>query len=195
MAPKPGTHMGGIRTVKDLRDRCRVDDETGCWHWRQAFTGGRPLVALRHPDTQAHIKVRGTRAAAMFRTGKLRAIPEGRICWMRCMQDTCVNPEHSRDGSTKEYGDWRRQCGTFRGNPKQIAANRKTNRAARGVLTMDLARAIRSSDEPAEVLSARLGVKPKQIRAVRAGTYWRECLPGASVFNLAPALPPARAAT
>jgi len=28
----------GVRTLEDLRIRCVIDTETGCWLWRGAFT-------------------------------------------------------------------------------------------------------------------------------------------------------------
>ena len=45
-----GTYLGGIRSVADLRERCRIDDETGCWHWGLAIVRGVPHVAFVDED-------------------------------------------------------------------------------------------------------------------------------------------------
>jgi len=38
--------MNGVRTIEDLRLRCVVDEITGCWLWRGAFTQGVGAVWL-----------------------------------------------------------------------------------------------------------------------------------------------------
>ena len=36
-----GKDLGGIRSVDDIKDRCRVDDVTGCWIWAGALVHGK----------------------------------------------------------------------------------------------------------------------------------------------------------
>lgn len=37
----------GVYRLSDIRDRCRIDRETGCWLWSMAVsTGGRPHSSL-----------------------------------------------------------------------------------------------------------------------------------------------------
>jgi hypothetical protein len=162
-----GTYLGGIRTLEDLRQRCVIDAETGCWHWRLSFSQGSPRVHLQHPAAaggRLGVAMRGRRAALLLATGS--DLPPGHFAFARacCKADDCVNPAHSRSGNRQQHGEWLRKTGKVK-----------------NLLTKSLA-----SDEPNQALADRLGVSKFVIYQVRNGRTHVGALPGASVFSWRP---------
>ena len=177
MSIRPGTHIGGIRTLDDLRDRCYVDDSTGCWHWRLAFTKENPQVWIQDRT------VLGQRAALIL-AGKLA--PNARRCWATCGNRDCVNPKHCRSGSYADWGAWVKATGNWRGNPATRAANVR-NGQERSKLTAEQVAEILRSDETHTALGRRLGVHHSTISNVRRGVSWRQSpTRAASVFSWRP---------
>lgn len=93
MGNKVGDFLGGVRSLADLKLRCYVDAETGCWHLRTGH--GRRLNA---GDRQrVHVHRVGTmtagRAAYYLQHGKMP--PEGHVVWhAHCSSHDCVRPGH-----------------------------------------------------------------------------------------------------
>lgn len=87
--------MSGIRTLADLRDRCVVDEITGCWLWHGALCGSTP--SMRIPALGRNV---GAGIAICYlTTGKE---PEAGVVWHRtCRTITCACPEHRMAGTRK----------------------------------------------------------------------------------------------
>lgn len=185
MSHAHGSYLGGIRSVECLRQRSRVDEETGCWVWGLGTsTAGAEMCIVLNGKS---IRCRGRRAAVMLKTGA--QLPRGHVAFAKncCHTHTCVNPDHARSGSRVEHGKIMTSRGVM-STLSRISTAHRNGRAA-GKLTMDEARDIRSSDEPVPVLAERYGVSGRTIREVRAGRRWRETplLSSASVFAYAAA--------
>jgi hypothetical protein len=183
MTHKVGTDLGGIRNVERLRERCVVDPETGCWHWKLAKTAlGRPAVNLIHPVTGRRRKLPGTRAAWILANG--RDVPEGRIVRLRCRSMDCCNPEHVKCTTRKEWGQHMAKIGANKPDPvRHLTLVRRGLQFAK--LNMEIAREIRASPLPAREEALRRGVCQSTITAVRRNERWKERAPViASVFDL-----------
>jgi len=187
MSHKPGTHLGGIRTLQDLRDRCHIDDDTGCWIWKLALDRGHPKVHFVAPDTGERKCMRGPRAAWYLRGGE--DIANGRIVFRLacCPNRDCVNPTHVKEGTMKERGTQIRRSGVLRNLPQSIEAATRVARTHRAKLTLEQVREIRSSPETCAELARRFGIAHSQISAIRRGEAWKDIASNASVFTWRPA--------
>jgi hypothetical protein len=164
-----------------LRQRSRINAETGCWHWSLSLEGKVAKVALHQTVTGKSTKMRGPRAAIILERG---SIPSHFTAWLVCKHFDCVNPEHVRTGTKKQHGAWLTKCGFLRGDPKRSAASRKTARA-RSKLDLEKVREIRASNESRRALADRYGVSPWTISEVSRNKRWRDAVTGSSVFNQA----------
>lgn len=180
MAMKLGHICSGIRTEQGLKDRCRIDEDTGCWHWAMAINQGSPRVHIVLDGKSMVCRGRG--AALAIRRGEL--LPAGHCAYavIGCKSADCVNPEHCRSGTRMQHGKYLKATGLGQTHVKRSVAA-KTARLNRAKLDMDKVRAIRRSTDRHEVEAAKHGVSESCIRGVRAGTSWREHLPAASVFT------------
>ena len=182
-----GTYLGGIRTVADLRERCRIDETTGCWHWGLAVVHGKPKVHFTAPDTGVRTSMHGQRAAVYLRD---RVAPaKGILVWRKdsCHSRDCVNPAHAVMGTPAEHGAYVRRTGMMRGLPQTIAANRRIARTKLAKLTAEQAQDIRCSDEPNAALSERYGVAQSAVSSIKRGEAWKDVMTNASVFSHRPA--------
>lgn len=125
-APRMGS---GIYCLNDLRDRCRIDSETGCWHWGASMAmsnngrGQVPRVAIPSGVFgPGRLKtVSGCRAAWLM-SGKI--LQSGWVVWRTCMHNDCINPAHLKAGTKAEEGAWMAEHAGRKGDPKRAAANR-----------------------------------------------------------------------
>jgi hypothetical protein len=186
MPCKLGDYLGGIRTVEDLRQRCRIDSETDCWHWSLAMVQGAPTVHFVAPDTGARTKMRGRRAALYLSTGQ--DIPAGHVAFARlkCRSADCVNPAHCTSGDRHHHGAWITAAGVHQwpdAKAKRSAASRKAWDKRGRKITQEQAHLIRTSDEDTHSLAKQLGRSQFAVWSVRAGKTHREHLAQASVFT------------
>lgn len=179
----------GIRTLDHLRDRCFVDVDTGCWHWRLSFHQGSPRVHAILPSGEKII-LRGRRAGLVLQRGA--DLPAGQMGYARliCTTADCVNPAHAQSGTREQHGAYMRASG--RAAPSQaklIAATANSRKRACVKLDMEKARAIRSSDKSTRALAREHNVPQSHIQNIKVGRAWRESpLTMASVFAMAGAL-------
>ena len=177
MSGKPAGPFAGIRTLDDLMQRCFVDPDTGCWHWRGTFFKGEPKVWLADYRTVTG----GARAAVILSTK--RTIGPGQVAWRyRCHSKDCVSPQHIRVGTKAEHGAWQAQHGVLKGLPSKIAASTRQGRA-RSKVTEELAELIRASDKPGRVLAAELGLSDQTISKIRCMRAWKPATAIAQMVN------------
>jgi hypothetical protein len=178
MSHAEGTYLGGIRTIEDLRIRCRLDDETGCWHWGMAMVQGNPKVHFVLDGRR--LSTRG-RKAALLLAGK--EIKPGHVVFATrsCKSDDCVNPAHARSADRANHGSYLKATGKAI-SPAKTAAARKTVLAKLAKITMEDARAIRNSRDPQAKLAEKYGIAQSAIWSIKNNRAWRELAPQASVF-------------
>lgn len=177
---KAGAYLGGIRTVEDLRCRCRVDEVTGCWHWSLAIVGGAPSVHWVDADGVRR-KARGRRASLLIAG---RKIAKGHVAFARpvCTSYDCVNPDHSKSGDRDEEGKAIASSGIWKNSPVKIAAAKAVAKKKRK-LTDAQAAEIRSSDLSGLALSKQYGLSPYAIWCLRSGRSYKAN--GFSIFSAA----------
>ena len=182
MSHPEGTYLGGIRTVEDLRQRCRIDPDTGCWHWGLAIVQGYPKVHFVTPEGK-RVSMRGRRAALYLRRG--RDLPKGKMAFPadQCRAVDCVNPAHARFGDRLVHGEYLKRTGKAK-SPRKTAANKAIARAKRAKITSEQAAEIRHSEESTYALARKYGIAQSAIWSIKKGRSWLDTLPTASVFSL-----------
>jgi hypothetical protein len=175
--------MSGVKSIEDLKDRCYVDEDTGCWHWRMACNNGSPRVRVTVNGKSEMMA--GRRAAYMLAYKK--AIPSGYKVFRaaHCKSLDCLSPEHVRAGTKKQEGEVIAKTGRAAGSLQRIVAGQIASRK-RAKLTLEQVREIRASDETQKVKAKRYGVTEKMIHLIETGQRWKEmALPTADVFSWA----------
>ncbi len=173
-----GAMLGAITDLAGIKARCEVNEDTECWIWRFSVAGGAKVP-------HAHIRGRNlsmVRIAFEFWRGK--PVQKNRIVWRTCCQKLCLNPEHMRQGTRAQHGQWVREQGTMKGDLKRIKACR-ASAASRTKVTTELARQIMLSDRPHADWARELGVSPQAIK--RAVIRRTDGAPNSSVFAWRPA--------
>ncbi len=147
--------MAGIRTLDDVRDRCRIDDITGCWIWGGAVAEGSPVTYL----PAAGRKVSVMRAVAYLRTGAFPA-----CAWRTCSTPLCCRCVAF--GTVAEHGAWIAATGQRRGLLSYSLGGRKPRR---NHLPPHVRREILASTETGEAVALRLGVSHSAVCRLRRG--------------------------
>lgn len=186
MSHAAGKTLGGIRTVEDLRQRCRIDEETGCWVWSMA---ARKYEGKREPETAVWLAeprkaVNGKKAAALL-SG--RTFRKGQLAYGTCCNWQCVNPDHVKVGTPKQRGAFVASRGHLKGCPTRAVKNKQAGRV-RSRVTMELAEWIRESPQTGRDVACTMGLAESVISRIRRGQSWTASpkLAAASVFSWQP---------
>ena len=166
---------GGIRTLDDLRNRCHVDDITGCWHWRLS---DRVWLPALHSS-------RSIAVAALFLDGRK---PRGDYRTVRsCSCEDCANPAHVVGMSIERFGKHLADTGRLKGSPKRAAACHRNSLPQRALSEEQVAEAL-ASNETAQALARRWGVDETVVGRIRRGQSYRPApqMAGSSAFTWRP---------
>lgn len=169
--------------LEKVRERCYIDEDTGCWLWRGAVSQGKwPRVyAPDHSQEGSPLKTQtGRRAVWHLFTGK--AIPNGWRVYGTCTEDACLNPQHMKCGPTSELGSFIAKSGEWKGVPARIKANRLIART-RAKVTPDMVSEINQSNEKGLDLAQRLNVSDTLVSRVRRGASGKCWQPMGGVFS------------
>jgi hypothetical protein len=163
----------GIRTRADLKSRCTVDVDTGCWRWTGARdVNGQPRLWLPALCTVVTLGV----AACYIRTG---ARPEkGQIWHAVCATRECANPAHRAPGTRSSL-----MLGLGMQRTPLQRAHYSAGRRARDELSEADIEFIRSCGLTLREICARVGISENYARSVRRGLPNQVAAPGSSVFN------------
>ncbi len=165
----------GIRAIEDLRDRCWVDDITGCWHWKGGQPGRAPC--LRLPDLDGRTTSIGA-AICYLSTGSLPK--RGQVWHVKCGSRFCANPEHRKCGTRRTQ----MLAAKYVPTPLTIAKISATKRQASG-LTDEIVAGIREAEGPLSEIAARFGVSISHASRIRRLEQRRPvAAPGSSVFAM-----------
>lgn len=168
--------------LEQIRGRCRIDEETGCWHWTGAMNtdGARGRVPVIWHEGRA-----SSGGRVVFELSK-RTIPKGQMVWRLCRCDDCLAPYHLRAGTRKEWGEWRKANGFASISPQAWAANMLAKRREARKSDPELAQIIRASSESGAEMARRHGLSKTAVSRIRLGKTWAETVPQASVFTWRP---------
>lgn len=162
----------GVRTLEDIRQRCRIDEMTGCWVWGGATVrqnGGAPTTRVWLPqiDGSKQTVMTAHRAAAVLAG---MPVAKGLTVWAKpgC-ERLCCNPGHLKIGERGEMMRSLASDGRWKGDPKRAAANRR-NRLKMVIPADVVAKAERMFDDgrlQREVM-AECGITQRTARLIAA---------------------------
>jgi hypothetical protein len=169
MAHEHGAYLGGIRSVECIRQRCVMDEETGCWHMRSAH--GRALPKGTGKVQRIWIYGRGavSLVRAVWELDKGHPMQAGRRGARICDSHDCANPAHIR--ALRESEAMSLIVG--RRSPRRDEQLRRLQHARRK-FTSEQVCEIRASDASSYVLARELGVSPTTITSIRRGRSYRD---------------------
>lgn len=167
--------MNGIRTLEDLRDRCRVDESTGCWIWSGAMSknaSGKTPVTWYPPLARTVTVIR-----AVWHLRGVEMSPR-EVGWVSCFQEGCCSPDHGRYGTRVQLGAAISANGHRKGASAYRIGARKPRRTH---LPHHKRAAVLSSTESGTVLAGRLEISESAVSRLRRGVSYRS---GFDVFSL-----------
>lgn len=185
----------GVRTLQDLKDRCRIDAETGCWIWSLAISDNGKVGSSRTPRVSLPAGVIGPKRttstaprASWLLSG--RKLGDKQVVWRTCLNDECCAPNHLKAGTKAEEGAWMTQSGHRRGKPERAAVNlRNVLKMATPPEVVRRVEALFAAGTLQKDVQAVTGLRAETLRSIRLGrhvnsTKRQRVVPQASVFAL-----------
>lgn len=179
----------GIQTLEDVRVRCRVDPDTGCWVWGMSLASGVPC--LRVPAGvlgNEKAVVMSAHKAAWLLAGNTR--PGEGIALIRkvcCKESLCVAPHHRRVGSRSAVNRAAAARGSYNSHVRIEALLAGCLKQA---ISVEMVRAIEgrlAEGASARALAKEFGVDKDTVSKVRDGKHFHQRRTGAaSVFTWRP---------
>lgn len=159
-----GTHLGGVRSLEDLRLRCVC--RVGCWHLRTAR--GRRYQRGDGP-MRIWSALHGTSLLARRLAWELHTgapVPSGRSVIDTCEEHDCVNPDHLRAVSRQECVRVMVERG-LTATPAKTIANRLQG-AKRSRISPEVWGWVYESTQSSAAIAVVLGVPHSHISQKRA---------------------------
>lgn len=181
----------GVRTLADIKDRCRIDSITGCWRWALAMSDNGHHASKR--TARLHVppgvlrptkySTSASRAAWLLSGRELR---DDQVVWRTCCQDDCCAPEHLMAGTKAEEGAWMSASGHRRGHARIAAISRRN--AASQAVSADVVRQVverLDSGSLQREVAAEFGIHIATANKIAQGKHLhqRPGVRGSSVFN------------
>lgn len=179
MSHQPGAYLGGVRSVADVRLRCVLDADSGCWHLRTGHGKPQPLGRVQRIWVHGRGSVSATRA--VWELAHEAPLPRGRRAVRVCGSYDCANPEHIRalshaDAQRRIVGKWHEMTPRRRANLERIQRSRRK-------FTSQQVLEVRLGTESVAALARKWGVSRTALQAIRDGKTYRD--PVSSVWRLA----------
>ena len=175
MSLPKGYYLGGVRDVLSLRNRCRVDDCTDCWHY---LGGSKVRVTIKGRSRSLRLRAASVvvaRGRWLPRHIRAFAAPD-------CESADCANPDHAVAGTHQQSMAAAAVRGAYKTLPLAIYRAQLAERTRK--LSREDRLAIQGSDESPSVVAARHGIHPAYVSQLRREAARR---PARSVFEWSPA--------
>ena len=146
-------------TIESLK--ARTIEEGDCWNWTGYL--GNKVPAVSHDGKMTSVR-------RLFRDLMGNPVKAGWFVLPNCGNNICVNPEHSKLLSPKQFTQHmgKRAGGSLTRKMKIQAFKQRTV----GKLTWEQADEIRLSSEPSRQAAQKYGVDKSLICRIRAGKSW-----------------------
>lgn len=158
-----------MRTIDQVRGACRIDDITGCWVWTGATDKGQPKIYAPDWTNRDGALTTQTGQRAVWHMLNQHAIPTRWRVYSTCRTARCLNPEHLKVGSQKQWGRDSAAWGALRGDIRVQVRNRRTGQA-RSDLTPETYAEVLTSKEKGVEIARRLDVSESTVSKARRGT-------------------------
>jgi len=148
----------------EIRFWLKVDkkSEDECWPWiGQRLKSGYGRISLGAKKEGSE----GAHRVSWILANKQK-IPDQMFVMHSCDNPSCVNPKHLSIGTPKQNHDDMVKKGR-----KRVVAP-VGNENGKAIITPDIVRQIRSSDESHASIARRFNISPNCVRSVRIGRTW-----------------------
>ena len=174
--------MSGIRTIDDIRQRCVIDSEAGCWVWAGYLEprSGRPAMNMEVEPGRRRC-VRLSIALHLIKNGRIPAQGSRIYYPAACREMACCNPEHHR---LLTKGQINKLVG---GHSAASRAKISAANFGKGKLSMQDRAEILGSDRPLTEIMERYGISLGYASQLRRGLVGARQVSGSSVFSWRPA--------
>ena len=169
----------GIRTLKDIKQRCYVD-ERGCWIWKGCMANG--AVPFANIGGGKYVTV--MRYAYCLKNGIEYDSLKGKRVWSKMREVHDVNPANAMVGTIADHNAWRAEGGRLKGQHCRIRSIKSRDKIGRRYSPEQIAE-IRASSETEKVLGERYGCTSALIGYIRRGKIYNHQAAAASVFSWA----------
>lgn len=161
-----GQCIGGIRTVEDVRQRCYVDPETGCWHWRGAMKINLPQASIMG-KTQSVRRWVYAQSSKLLRA-KTMVVPS-------CGCRDCVSPQCAIGKEGPGFARWLMDQGHIHTPAHKLAVKEGVRRVAKlnPAKAIEIAKRVRAGHDRGQI-AADLGVSRNYANKVARGGNWAE---------------------
>jgi hypothetical protein len=168
MSIKKGQCIGGIRTIEDVRQRCYVNPETGCWHWRGSMKYGLPQASI------------GGNCVSVRRWVYAQGSPIVRKRTMivpKCGHRDCVSPSCAVGKEGVNFSRWLVDQGYLH-TPAHRQAIREASRSSR-IAKLNPAKAVEIAKrvlagEDRDRIAGEFGITRNHVNKVARGENWTE---------------------
>lgn len=181
------TGKPGVDVRLKFEGYCRACDETGCVEWIGGYGGNERRQPIFHlPGTRQCKRSMPAYKAAWLLAG--HKIPAGKIIFRKCLNTRCVSLAHLACGTHREMWDLHIASGKHRGQPRRIAANRRTTAAlATPRETVAEVEVLLQGGQRCKDIATQLQISLDVVTAVRQGRHFhavasQRVVRGASIF-------------
>jgi hypothetical protein len=167
----------GVRTLQDIKNRCVIDVETGCWRWSMAMSNNgkpgssmTPRVSVPPGVIGPNRSTSSTPRVAWLLSGK--TLGEKHLVWRTCRCDECCAPHHLIAGTRAQEGVWMARSGHRRGKPDRTAVNlRNMLKMATPPHVVQRVEAMFAQGMLQKEISAATGLRSETLRRIRLGQH------------------------
>lgn len=157
-----------MRTIDQVRGACRIDDITGCWLWAGATDRGQPKIYAPDWTNRDGALTTQTGQRAVWHMLNRHAIPSRWRVYSTCRTQCCLNPEHLKVGSQKQWGMDCAASDALKGDIRVQVRNRRSGQG-RSDLTPETYAEVMTSKAKGVELAQRLGVSESTVSKARTG--------------------------
>jgi hypothetical protein len=165
----------GIQTINDIKDRCRVDEETGCWIWTGAFSDRRTPTVSIPPGVLREKRYTMSAIRAAFLLAGRRLIGTQVVYRVpSCPTPHCCNPNHHKAGTTAEANRAAAERGAYDTVQRTVWLQKIRLRQA---IPIEKVRAIEehiAAGNTAKSASDTFGVCVDTCREIRRGRHFHQ---------------------
>lgn len=185
MTHAKGTRLDGIASLEDLRGRCVIDEDSGCWHLRTAR--GKPMPRGERHVLWAHGlgHVTATRLAWLL-SHPGQELRKGYVAFRKCCSYDCVCPDHISAASRQNWGRHMASTGKATTPAKTIAARIQVSNLPQNKLTAETRSWLLESSQSGSEVAHALGITQSRANCIRAEhRKAASSRPAASIFDFA----------
>jgi hypothetical protein len=179
----------GVRTLEDLKGRCRINEHSGCWVWAGAVTAGKvPCVSVPAGLVGNEKRL----ICAAYKLGWLlagKAIKPGQMLARKvcCAEPLCVWHEHRQQGSRSAVNRNAAKRGSYMSQARTETLWAIRKKQALAVETVAELESLLAEGMTASAAAAKVGCDKDTAAKVRDGRHMHQRRTGAaSVFTWRP---------